>query len=409
MHLESPIVKSSRLLHKKPLMYLNYTNTQKLQAYDYLMGISTRPKINPVFDEQILKILSEYPQSVSRILKAAEDHPSSLTARRLREIALIKAYKQMHESGSTQPFMSAVESIYGKIDKDLFWSILQETLDNARQSAGNKTELREVEKLINLKNAPKHPNSNFIHIEAESFREAQKLFKKLYSEEVSKLRQTVSAKPVVHRYRHEELIKIFDVLLKYYGLDKQGWSVECSDRTERVMVKQESKKISVSRGSFRLSRARVIGWALHEVAVHVNVRKNIGFHAKALGERRVVEEGLGVFVEQMLFKRFQPVRSLRYIALGLALGVDGKPRSAKEVHEIIWRLRYLGGVTKTKKTSKEYAAKEVIRVFRGVPLNQKGVVITKDRAYIEGNQLIWKHIQQHGPEFIFEKLLGKKL
>jgi hypothetical protein len=44
-----------------------------------------------------------------------------------------------------------------------------------------------------------------------------------------------------------------------------------------------------------------------------------------------------------------------------------------------------------------------------MPLNQKGVVITKDRAYIEGNQLIWEYIEENGAGFIFERLLGKKI
>jgi len=403
-----PTPSSSRLHLKKPLMYLNFSKKQKLAAYDYLINSSKLPRYTPIFDEDDIDILNSYSDSVSDLLDEAQRRTNSKRARNLQEVALIKAYKRMYDSGDAKTFMDVVRTVYGEPSEELFWYILEETIDYAHHQAKDKNILDEVIRLINLRRMDKKPGAYAIHTKTKVFKETQQIFKQSYAKEVAELKKVVATKPKIHRYSQEEIIQLFEALLKFYGLEKHGWKVVANDKTERATVNYENKKISVAPGPFRLSRARAIGWALHEVGVHAVARQHVSRSASVLGERRVIEEGLGTFIEQMVFSRFQPVRSLRYIALGLALGIDGKPRNAKEVYEIIWRLRYLGGVAKNKRFAKEYAAKEVIRIFRGMPLYQKGVVITKDRAYIEGNQLIWGHIEAHGPQFIFEKLLGKR-
>jgi hypothetical protein len=396
-------------LSKKPLLYFNFPNSQKIEAYEYLINSAPLPKYEPSFDHSTEELLSQNSKSVKSLLDEASKHTNKKTAKKLQEIAFIKTYKQMYETGRSEPFMEAVKIIYGWPDEELFWNILEETIDHAYHHSNNRALLNEVQKVVNLRRAPDHPSAHFVRTRTKLFKETKALFKKAYSDELSLLRKFVATKPWVHRYSQEELVELFSLLVKYYKLDKQGWSIEIDANIERAMVNYELRTISVTPGSFRLSRPRAVGWALHEVGVHAQSRPGISVNAKALGERRIIEEGLGVFVEQMVFTRFQPVRHLRYIALGFALGIDGKPRNAKEVYEIIWRLRYLGGVAQNRTVAKEYAAKEVIRIFRGMPLDKKGVVITKDRAYIEGSQKIWAHIEENGPEFIFENLLGKKI
>jgi hypothetical protein len=393
----------------RPISYINFPNNQKIEAYEYLLNSTKLPDYKPSFDKCAEEALSKNKKSVKALLSESLKLTSSQDAKKLQEIALIKAYKELYDAGNADQFMEAVKLAYGYPNKDLFWSILEETFDQAYQNSKKPDLLIEVQKLINLRRIPVNVNANIIHARSKVFKESKEIFKPAYKEELRLLRKLVASKPWVHRYSQDELLELFNALLKYYELDKKGWVVETGNRAERAMVNYDIKTISVAPGSFRLSRPRAVGWVLHEVSVHAYARPYISRHAKALGERRIIEEGLGVFIEQMVFSRYQPVRYLRYIALGLALGLDGKPRNAKEVYEVIWRLRYLSGIAKSKKIAKEYAAKEVIRVFRGMPLNQKGVVITKDRAYIEGSQLIWAFIEKNGPEFIFEKLLGKNV
>jgi hypothetical protein len=403
-----PMVRRDSLV-KKPLVLLNFPNKQKMAAYEYLLNSSELPAYYPAFDEETEEILSTNKKSALNLLAESKELPNKRAAKKLQEIALLKAYKQMYDTGATKPFKQAVKVMYGSPDKDLFWSVLEETLDHAYHNAKSPDLLKEVQRLISLRKTLSRPNTQFISTRSNIFKKSKTIFKLSFSEELAVLRKEVAPKPWVHRYSQKELIDLFNALVKYYKLDEQGWVVEGGSKAEKAMVNYDIKTISVADGSFRLSRPRAIGWALHEVGVHAFARPHISQHARTLGDRRIIEEGLGVFIEQMVFTRFQPVRHLRYIALGLALGLDGNPRNAKEVYEIIWRLRYLGGVAKSKKFAKEYAAKEVVRVFRGMPLDQKGLVITKDRAYIEGSQLIWAFIEKNGPEFIFEKLLGKNV
>jgi hypothetical protein len=402
-------VEPKSLLTKAPLMYLNYPKKYRQHAYNYLLGQEELIEYIPEFDDYTLKVLESHKGSVTTLLRESKKHGATKTARKLREIALIKAYHKMYQTGDAKDFQQVVGTIWGMPQKELYFKLLDEALAHASQNSRDDTILKEAKKLLNWREIASGGQTTFVHVSPKLFKETKNVFKQAYADETEILRDLVARKPFIHRYNSDEITELLQALVDYYGLNKQGWQITLSNKTERLMVNYDSKTISVARGSFRLSRPRAIGLVLHEIGVHANARKSIVRNAKQIGERRVIEEGLGIFAEQMMFTRFQPVRSLRYIALGLALGLDGKPREAKEVYEIIWRLRYLGGIAKNKKFAREYAAKEVSRVFRGMPLNQKGIVITKDRAYVEGNQLIWANIRNNGPQFTFEKLLGKKL
>ncbi|HET9850126.1 MAG TPA: tyrosine/phenylalanine carboxypeptidase domain-containing protein [Candidatus Saccharimonadales bacterium] len=396
----------AKILRGGPLVYLNFPRSYRLSAYDFLINSAPLPPYKPNFDAQTLEIIDHYQNGTADLLNRAENEKNARLARRLAEVALIKSYRDMYAGRGPADFKKAVTAVWGQPSRELFWELVDQALAQAGKPSRDAAVLAEVKKLINIK--PADQTATWIHISPKLFKPARAEFKELFKPEVDMLNRALADKPPVHRYNYQEVIELLRQAMVFYGLDKDGWQIVISDKTEKVMVNYDTKSISVSRGSLRLSKNRMIGLVLHEVFVHAKAKPHIRAHAGKIGERRVVEEGLGIFIEQMALRRFYPVRSLRYISLGLALGLDGKPRNAREVYEIIWRLRYLGGSAKSRRVAKEYAAKEVVRTFRGMPLAQRGVVITKDRAYVEGNRMIWAYLADHGPKIIFSQLLGKK-
>lgn len=395
-------------LRNRALFYLNYSQKQKQAVQDYLLGKAAMPKYRPKFDKHSLEVLGKLSPD-DYFINTTDSVVDGDSANKLQELRLVRAYKHMHDTGETGPFQRAVHSIYGEPKKGLFWQLMFEAAGHPAAASRDAEVLAELNKLINWQTMPKSSKNINLISGTELFYSTKQQFQIFYKHELALLRRAVADKPAVHRYSHTEMIALLSLLIKYYGLDKKGWTVGIGDRVDRIAVNYKAKQILVAETSFRLSRHRAIGLVLHEVSVHALSRKSIARYAKGLGQRRIIEEGLGTFVEQLAFDRFYPVRALRYIALGLAIGLDGRPRNAKEVYEVIWRLRYLSGVARNKSYAQEYAAKEVARIFRGMPLKQKGIVITKDRAYVEGNQIIWELIHKKGPDAVFGKLIRNEI
>jgi hypothetical protein len=405
--MQSTTSHKQQMLEERALFYLNYSEKQKQAVRDYLLGKAKMPDYRPEFDKHAISVLANDDASGVYFVNTLDNVVDLETSSKLKEVKLIKAYRHMYETGQIVPFQKAVRMLYGAPKEELYLQLLKQAISQAEATRRDKKILQELYKLINFDKNFKF-SSNFINIDPELFHFAQYSFNSFYAIELKILKRAVSDKPIVHRYSHKEIIGLLDILLKHYELDKEGWRACLSDRVEKIAVNYKAKQINVAPGSIRLSRHRAVGLVLHEVAVHALSRRNIIRYGRTIAPRRILEEGLGVLVEQLVFSKYQPVRSLRYIALGLAIGLDNKPRDAKEVYEVIWRLRYLSGIAGNKKLAQEYAAKEVARIFRGMPLNQKGIVITKDRAYVEGNQIAWAAIQKKGPETIFGKLLVTK-
>ncbi len=200
------------------------------------------------------------------------------------------------------------------------------------------------------------------------------------------------------RYDANQCAEIMNKALVAGGLYDQGWRAVVDPSKSNPSTRGGTSRISLPSNTSRTAQElrRLI---LHEQEVHARRGQN----ARDLGSDVLftgtadyvdVEEGLGVLFECVLEGNFdnpsfQRARE-RYITIGLALGVNGTPRDARETFEVLWRILALndsknGEVDeKIIKSARDRAYRHIENAYRGTNFAMKGVVFRKMKVYYEG-------------------------
>ena len=113
------------------------------------------------------------------------------------------------------------------------------------------------------------------------------------------------------------------------------------------------------------------------------------------------EEGIATYEEQKIegtnnFSGFDG-----HFAISLALGVDGKNRSFREVFEILKDFYFIRSKKEKKealKSAEESAWNRCVRTFRGTTCKTPGACLTRDIVYREGNIGVWNVIRNNPEE-----------
>jgi hypothetical protein len=215
-------------------------------------------------------------------------------------------------------------------------------------------------------------------------------------------------------YSSEEIKCEFEKALISYGLD--GWEVVIDNkgRFTSVNVSQENKIINIPEER-RLKETSLKSLIAHEIGTHVLRREN-GEKSKlrllGLGLDRYLkgEEGIATYQEQQIggAKEFSGLDG--HLAISLAMGVDGKKRTFREVFEILKDYYFITSSKEDaseKTTSAENSAwNRCIRTFRGTTCQTPGACLTRDIVYREGNIGIWSLVKK-SPEEVERFSVGK--
>lgn len=396
------------LLSRGLLNYLNFSPAEKQQITNYLLGRTQAPVLTPKINPEEIKKLKQLLAQISNEYNGAE--MQEWLAAKADDLKLLEEYEQFLKDGQTEKFLTRIYSHYGRPQKDLFHFHLNDLLVRANKNKRNKIILSELNGLL-AREVAIDPSKHLEHeISPRTFDLAKKVFNSLYKPELKLLRQELKDFKIDDEYSAHTLCGLLNKLLEFYGLDKLGWKATIGKETDKVSVNRLQLEIKVSSTNFRFSRPRMAGLLLHEIGAHILAHPNILVNKKKYSvSPRALEEGLGVFLEQLMLRQPHHMRVYRYLAIGLALGVDGTPRDMKQVFEILWRLRYLNRQSSSVEYAKDYAIKEILRVFRGIPPTATGVVLTKDKVYLEGNHFIWRLAQKGDLELIFNGFLGKEI
>ena len=390
------------------LSYLNYTAAEKKQLANYLLGKEQVPVLEPKIS------LGEISRLEGLLNRARNEYKNDglqtreFAAVKADELKFLREYLQFLKDSNQPKFLKRIISHYGEIDKDLFHFHLNNLLARANAHKRNKVILKELQGLVAREVATDSSRHHEYNISLKLFSQVRKVFKNLYKSELSLLRRSLGEIDTDDQYSAKELRSLLNQLLEFYKLDGKGWKTIISKETDKVSINRLQAEVRVSASIFRFSRPRMVGLLLHEICAHILAHQNIS-RARDLTDMppRAVEEGLGVFLEQLILREPHYMRVYRYLAIGLAMGTDGTPRDMRQVFEILWRLRYLTGQSSSVNYAKDYAIKEVLRVFRGIPPTTSGVVLTKDKVYLEGNHFIWKLAARGELQLIFNDFLGK--
>jgi hypothetical protein len=120
------------------------------------------------------------------------------------------------------------------------------------------------------------------------------------------------------------------------------------------------------------------------------------------------EEGLGILMECVVSNTSKGVAIKRaedrYLHYGLAKGMGGKPRNARQVFEITWRLEALqlskDGIVKPaiEAEAKLSVQAHIDNLFRGTDHKLPGVHYGRAKLYLEGIAVVADYARAHGTE-----------
>ncbi len=199
-------------------------------------------------------------------------------------------------------------------------------------------------------------------------------------------------------YDAQQCSDIMNAALAIGGLAEKGWKVTV-DAMKSNPATSGAKKTIVLPSSTRRNAAELKRLIIHEQEVHARRAQNgkeSGFKPLQSGtaDYADVEEGLGVLMECAVAgtldnPSFDRARD-RYITAGLALGIDGLERDARQVYETVWRLIAIRGAVdgdiseSTIAAAKDKAYSHIENAYRGTPFSMRGVIYTKLKVYYEG-------------------------
>lgn len=375
-------------LHKRQAAETQLARRGKMDVQDYIT-------INrPLLDQKKLAIAELQKIIASHTADTHSELLHSWLARREDEVALIGALIILHQSNDNPEQIEEVNhlcaQLYGSYNTDLFYHHLQLLLAQAAQNQNDPAWDFVTKHVV----VPRHAAK----IAAEPAKADFAYYKQLARQQFLAVEATVERHSIQdqHIFAGETLQTMVNELLQAIGATAQGWQAVLSTETTKIAVNYTKKTIYIREGHFRMMPYRLCGLLAHEVMVHVRrklhatARQQLAIQASA--SEQAFEEGLGVFAEQVFLSGFRHLRQFRYVAIGLAKGSDGTPRTFRGVYELLWRLKYLAQQTGTEETARRYAFDETSRVFRGLPLHVRGAAFTKDKLYIEGNAAVWRSL-----------------
>ena len=192
---------------------------------------------------------------------------------------------------------------------------------------------------------------------------------------------------------------ILEKVLAEDGLAAKGWTIVINEASIIAATYPKQKIIYIPATiAYTADEIRriLIG---HEIKAHAWRYENALLTGNQILEEGTstsadIEEGLGILIECAIAgsldnPSLDRARD-RYITAGLALGVDGVKRDAREVYEVLWRMFVIREALKNPTTTiDEFAAKQVAythieNAFRGTSFARKGVIYTKLKIYYEG-------------------------
>jgi hypothetical protein len=199
-------------------------------------------------------------------------------------------------------------------------------------------------------------------------------------------------------YDIDQCIEIFNKTLEAGGLAEYGWRVV--ENPEKPNPSTDTDDLTINLPSdTRRNASELRRLIIHEQETHARrgqsgIDSNIKPLEDGTADYADVEEGLGIILECALDGNINSASISRarnrYITVGLALGVGGQPRDARETYETLWRTlavqKAVDGKIDEKivESAKKIAYSHIANSYRGTQFWMKGVIYTKSKIYYEG-------------------------
>lgn len=364
--------------------------------------------VNPVLDYNKIDLtkLNRWERNLSRLLQEIASNESVEIVREAYidkisyELDLVEYYLSIHDQDMKR-FKNITEKLYGKPDKDIFYYTVFETY-NEFENIENPPK-KFIEAFNKFKSLLPKPiqNSQVISPSQKDFTN----IKNALSPFISFIETFNFNKD---NYNAVELGEFISKSIKILNLGK--WEIDINENSQLDTMSILPKKRTVKIPSQKVTSAKRLKELLaHEVGVHIARRINgertsmkllgLGLDSYLSGE-----EGLGCLFEQVLNNKFTKYAdAIKYLAISLAYGLDGKPRDFREVYEVIYAY-LLCRKFKEETTDDVIAASQkeawqtCIRTFEGSDCKTKGVCKTRNLVYRKGNISAWNILKSHPKE-----------
>jgi hypothetical protein len=271
--------------------------------------------------------------------------------------------------------------LYGKVDKTLFVGIIS----NLQQIAIRKGVISPLISKVASNLSASAIDQSLYQPKLETFKAYKRLYENLWPE----LNEIINSAPDDSHLDVDSIKQLLERSLASIDASSRGWEVEMSPKGANISISKHRRRVLLSshiqpRTFFRLKQI-----IAHEIGCHVN--RSLHFHdfSEAIEEE---EEGLAIVLEQLMSKRFIHKRTMRYLALCLAQGLDsGIPRNFSETYEI---MKQAFNILCMDHVEAEHRAfYETARIFRGGFPDVAGAVYIKDKIYLESNLKVWKRLE----------------
>lgn len=280
--------------------------------------------------------------------------------------------------------VATAESRYGVLDPVLFSSVLAQKLDVVRSFSPTNLHAEMLrDRLLGYMPAAVGEVGPDVIGEA--------LIEKISPSVLAHLAPILGVIPEEGQFAPSEIKTIAETVLDSTGLSVDGWKVVVVETASLFSVARSSKTLKIPGaknpdGSTKTWQAK----DLRRLMSH-----EVGSHAMSSGLMdQDMEEGLGLLFETVvtgLEGNASIKRAVdRYFAVGLAAGLDGVGRNARQVFEILWRTEAISmakdGIVpvEVEETAKQKAKTLIENIFRGTDHKLPGVYYNKAKLYLEG-------------------------
>lgn len=334
-------------------------------------------------------------------------------------------------------FESYTSMLYGEPSKDIAgWSVARMRARNrALLSRSDDSQVREAVEALDrvLPTAEVLPpakvyelptKEQYAQLRAELEQQFDR-FLKLPAEKVPGLIELPEGERGKRELTSQEQLAVIESALKEFA---PNWTAEIEEGRSTYSVSQERERVIVP--SKPRTYDKFIQVYVHEVLTHV-WRRGVGEASdlKLLGAGlrgyEQGEEGLTTLREDIIGGKPDLRPEVGHLAIALARGVDGKPRTFREVYDFLYtygRVRFEVPAMLKKYDSREAKDKALavakadaregafglaVRTFRGTDLRARGVCFTKDIIYGEGRSMLYRTIKQKGEQGVpFTRMLN---
>ena len=383
--------------------------------YPYLNLEAIEKIKEPMLESLIVLMPGEQNLKSKSLYSAIEYRYSELFMLDMARVMNDESMPESDRKDAEEQFKISSEALYGKPELEVFSFIASKTIKNDQIISESdsptikklKNELRNLlGEIDESEYVPVSPSSETIEL--------------VHGLVIDKFEPVLSHIEIGNFYGVEGMVQAIDTALDKLGGKDLGWTAVKTPDSNSLAVSAHQKQLQVGENRKEISGKELKHKVIHELGVHglrsMNAERAAWLSA-AYGQEGYLnfEESLGTALEDAYLSKYSSRGETYYLVAGLAYGLDHhEPRNFEETYEIMWRHNLLAkeindpseiDITR----AKTVAFNSCLRLFRGTTGKQKGVLLLKDLAYFNGQESVWKTLEDIKSKEDFDLLFSGKL